>query len=235
VIAIVYYAIGFVLRARELAKGWDSALIYTALGLGVFVSVAAPILGGLDAVIPVAVAATLWAVEAFLKRNAWLAFPANGLYLLAYFILLNELNVQEAQFFSIGAALLGLIQHYLLLRAGSKGGAFAMGMLSQFVLLGTTYIEMINRNELSYFFLLFLQSLAVLIYGIVIRSRSLTFFPIGFVVLGVVTVVYSALKDIAAIFIIGCAGILLLMLGVLAVLLRERIAKLGEKISDWQA
>jgi hypothetical protein len=235
VIAIIYYAIGFTLRSLNRLKGWDSTLLYSGLGLGVFVSLASPILGGVDASIPVAVAATLWAVEAFSKKSAGLAFPANGLYLMSYFILLNELNVQEVQFFSIGAALIGLIQHYLLTRSNSKSGAFVMGMLSQLVLLGTTYIEMINKNELSYFFLLFLQSLAVLIYGLVIRSRSLTFFPIGFVILGVITVVYSALKDVGAIFLIGCTGIILLGLGILAVLLRERIAKLGEKLSDWQA
>jgi hypothetical protein len=235
VVAIGYYAIGFVFRSLQRFKGWDLTLLYSGLGLGVLVSFASWVLGGLDASIPVAVAATLWAVEAFSKKNAWLAFPANALYLSAYFILLNELDVQEVQFFSMGAALIGLIQHYLLTRSASKSGAFAMGMLSQFVLLGTTYIEMINKNELSYFFLLFLQSLAVLIYGLVIRSRSLTFFPIGFVILGVITVAYSALKELGAIILIGCTGILLLGLGILAVLLRERIAKLGEKLSDWQA
>lgn len=235
VVAIGYYAIGFVFRSLQRFKGWDLTLLYSSLGLGVFVSIASWILGGLDATIPVAVAATLWAVEAFIKKNAWLAFPANALYLSAYFILLNELDVQEVQFFSMGAALIGLIQHYLLTRSSSKSGAFVMGMLSQFVLLGTTYIEMINKNELSYFFLLFLQSLAVLIYGLVIRSRSLTFFPIGFVILGVVTVAYSALKELGAIILIGCTGIILLGLGILAVLMRERIAKLGEKLSDWEA
>ncbi len=234
-IAFAYYCIGFVLRGLGRLKGWDSTLLYSGLGLGVFVSLASPIVGGVDASIPVAVAATLWAVEAFSKKSAGLALPANGLYLMSYFILLNELDVQEVQFFSMGAALIGLIQHYLLTRSESKSGAFVMGMLSQFVLLGTTYIEMISKNDLTYFFLLFLQSLAVLIYGLVIRSRSLTFFPIGFVVLGVITVVYSALKDVGAIFLIGCTGILLLGLGILAVLLRERIAKLGEKLSDWQA
>jgi hypothetical protein len=235
IVALIYYAIGFVLRSLNRLKDWDLTLLYSGLGLSIFVSLASPILGGLDAAIPVAVAATLWAVEAFIKKNAWLAFPANGLYLMSYFILLNEFNVQEVQFFSIGAALIGLIQHYLLLRAKSKVGAFVMGMLSQFVLLGTTYIQMINENELSYFFLLFLQSLAVLIYGIVIRSRSLTFFPIGFVVLGVITVAYHALQELGAVILIGCTGILLLGLGIAGVLLRERIAKLGEKLSDWQA
>ncbi len=143
--------------------------------------------------------------------------------------------MDEPQFFSMGAALLGLFQHYLLVRAEARTGAFVMGMLSQFVLLGTTYVEMINKNELIYFVVLFLQSLAVLVYGIVIRSRSLTFFPIGFVVLGVVTVVYSALKGVATIFLIGCTGIILLMLGVFAVLARERISKFSERISDWKA
>ena len=75
----------------------------------------------------------------------------------------------------------------------------------------------------------------ILVYGLVIRSRSLTLFPIGFVILGVITVVYSTLKDLGTIFVIGCTGIVLLMLGVTAVLLRERIAKLGEKLSDWKA
>ena len=235
VIAMVYYATGFFLRSLKRATGWDNTLLYSGLGLGVISSMAAPIIGGLDAAIPVAFAATLWAVEAFAKKNAWLALPANGLYLLGYFIILAELNVDEPQFFSMGAALLGLIEHYLLVRAGSKTGAFVMGMLSQFVLLGTTYLEMVNKNELIYFVVLFFQSLAVLVYGIVIRSRSLTFFPIGFVVLGVVTVVYSALKGVATIFLIGCTGIMLLMLGVFAVLARERISKFSEKISDWKA
>ena len=235
VIAVIYYAAGFFLRLIKRAAGWDLSLLYSGLGLGVIVSLGAPALGGIDAALPVTVAATLFAVEAFAKKNAWLAFPANGFYLLAYFIILYELNVDEPQFFSMGAALLGLVQHYLLVRAGSKTGAFVMGMLSQFVLLGTTYIEMVDKNELIYFVVLFFQSLAVLVYGLVIRSRSLTFFPIGFVVLGVITVVYSALKGVATIFLIGCTGIILLMLGVFAVLLRERISKLSERMSDWKA
>ncbi|NWF64172.1 MAG: hypothetical protein HXY38_07695 [Chloroflexi bacterium] len=234
-VAMAYYALGTFLRAMNRVKGWDQSLLYSGLGVGVIASIGALILGGLDASIPVAIAATLWAFEAFAKRNAWLAFPANGLYLLAYFIILFNLNVNEPQFFSVGAALFGLIQHYLLTRAESKTGAFIMGMFSQFVLLGTTYIEMLNKNALGYFFLLFAQSLVILIYGIVIRSRSLTLFPIGFAALGVITVVYSALKNIGTIFVIGCTGILLLMLGIAAVLLRERIAKLGEQFSEWKA
>ena len=64
--------------------------------------------------------------------------------------------MDEPQFFSMGAALLGLIQHYLLVRAESKTGAFIMGMLSQFVLLGTTYIEMLNKSELIFAYFLVL-------------------------------------------------------------------------------
>jgi len=234
-VAVAYYVLGTTIRVKNRATGWDQSLLYSGLGVGVIVSIGAPILGGLDASIPVAIAATLWAFEAFIKRNVWLAFPANALYLLAYFIILFELNVNEPQFFSVGTALFGLLQHYLLTRAESKSGTFIIGMFSQFVLLGTTYIEMVNKNELGYFLLLFVQSLVILVYGLVIRSRSLTLFPIGFVALGVITVVYSTLKDLGTIFVIGCTGIVLLMLGVGAVLLRERIAKLGEKLSDWKA
>jgi hypothetical protein len=193
-------------------------------------------LGGVDAALPIALAATLWAAEAFARRNVWLGFPANGLYLLAYFVILFELNVDQPQFFSVGAALLGMIQHYLLTRAESKSGAFIMGMVSQLVLLGTTYIQMTSTEQLGYFFVLFFQSLAVIVYGgVFIRSRSLTFTPIGIVTLGLFTVLYSALKGISAVILVGCSGVLLLMLGILAVVMRERITNISEKLSDWKA
>jgi hypothetical protein len=234
-VAMAYYAAGFFLRFTKRAADWDSTLLYSGLGLGVIVSMAAPIIGGVDAAIPVAFAATLWAVEAFARKNVWLGFPANGLYLLAYFIILIELKVDQPQFFSMGAALLGLLQHYLLTRTGSKTGTFLMGMVSQLILLGTTYIQMVNTEQLIYFVVLFFQSMAVLFYGIVIRSRSLTFTPIVLVVLGVITVLYTALKGLNTVVLIGCTGIILLMLGILAVVMRERITKLGESLSTWKS
>ncbi|HNC07517.1 MAG TPA: hypothetical protein PLX14_02350 [Anaerolineales bacterium] len=237
VIAVIYYASGYLLRRSERLKGWDQTLLFSGLGLGVIVSVAAPVVGGLDAALPVAVAATLWAVEAFARKNVWLGFPANILYLLSYFIILFELKQTEPQFFSMGAALLGMIQHYLLVRAESKTGAFITGMVSQLILLGTTYIQMVTSGSegLIYFVVLFLQSLAVLVYGLVIRSRSLTFTPIILVVLGVMTVLYSAFQGMNTVVLIGCTGILMLIFGIIAVLMRERITKLGERLSDWRA
>ena len=233
--AAMYYAAGYFLRHTNRAKGWDTTLLFSGLGLGVVVSFSAPILGGLDASIPVAAAATLWAVEAFARKNVWLGFPTNALYLLAYFMILFELKVDEPQYFSMGAALLGMVMHYLLVRAGSKTGAFMTGMVSQLILLGTTYTQMLDTERLIFFVVLFFQSLAVLTYGIIIRSRSLVFTPIVFSVLGVVTVIYSALKGISTVVLIGCTGIILLMLGILAVVMRERITKLGERLSEWQA
>jgi hypothetical protein len=80
---------------------------------------------------------------------------------------------------------------------------------------------------------IFFQALAVLIYGLVVRSRSLVITPIIFVVLAVVSVIYSALKGISTVVLIGCTGLVLLMLGILAVVLRERITKMGERLGDW--
>jgi hypothetical protein len=227
--------IGYLFRRAGRFKDWDNTLLFSGLGLGIIISFAAPILGGLDAAIPVAAAATLWAIEAFARKNVWLGFPTNALYLLAYFIVLFGLDTTEIQFFSMGAALLGMLQHYLLVRAGSKTGAFLTGMVSQLILLGTTYLEMVNKNQLIYFVVLFFQSLAVLVYGVLGRSRSLTFTPIIIVVLGVVTVIYSTLKDMNTVIIIGCTGIVMLGFGILAVIMRERITKLGERLSAWNA
>ncbi len=235
ILAAGYYAAGYILRRSGQSPRWDTAWLTSGLGLGVILSAAAVLLGGLDAAIPVAVAATLWAVEAFARRNVWLGFPANALYLLAYFIVLFELKVDEPQFFSMGAALLGLIQHYFLTRATSKTATFVTGMVSQLILLGATYIQMFNTEELVYFAMLFFQGLVVLFYGIVIRSRSLVITPILFVVLGVVTVVYSTLQGISTILIVGCTGIFMILLGTLAVIQRERLMRISERFSDWNA
>jgi hypothetical protein len=188
----------------------------------------------LEASIPVALAATLFAVEAFALRNVWWALPANILYLISYFIILTQLNVDEPQYYSIGAALLGMLMHYLLTRAGSNTGAFIAGMLSQLVLLGTTYIQMLSTGRLSFFFILFIQSMLVLVYGLIQRSRSLVITPIAFAVIGVVTVVYSALKGLGPVILVGSTGVLLLIAGIVAVLMRERITRLGEQLSDWK-
>jgi len=188
----------------------------------------------LDASIPAAITATLFAAEAFARRNIWWALPANALYLVSYFMILLELKVEEPQYYSIGAALLGMLMHYLLTRAGSKTGALIAGMLSQLVLLGTTYIQMVAANKLSFFFVLFIQSMIVLIYGLIQRSRSLVITPIVFAVLGVMTVIYSALKGLGPVILIGSTGVLLLMAGIVAVLLRERITRIGEQLSEWK-
>ncbi len=235
-LAVIYYAAGYFLRRAGKAKGWERMLSFSGLGLGTLVALAAPFQpGGLEKAIPIAIAATFYAAEAFARKNVWLGFPANGLYLLAYFVILSEMKVDEPQFFSVGAAALGLLMHYLLTRAGNKTTAFITGVISQLVLLGTSYIQMVSTGELRYFIVLFVQSIAVLGYGIVVRSRSLVIAPIAFAVIASVTVLYSKLKGLSPVLIIGGTGLVLLTLGILAAVQRERITTLAERFGDWEA
>ena len=243
-LAVIFYATGFFLRKVQSKSGeqpgkffllWPFVLWTSGLGAGLLATAFAPVQGGLSAAIPVAITATMVAVEAFDRQNVWLGFPTNALYLMAYFILLVELNVDEPQFFSIATAALGLLMHYLLTRAGSRTGAFITGMVSQLVLLGTTYIQFFSTEKLSFFAILFFQALVVLIYGIVIRSRSLVITPIIIMVIAVTTVVFGLLQGIGTIIMIGCTGLILLMLGILAVIMREHIKELGDRFSDWKA
>jgi hypothetical protein len=195
--------------------------------------------GGTGGVIGAALAATFFTFEAFRLRQVWLGLPANLLYLVAYVTLLLELDVSQPQFYSIGAALLGFVMHYFLVRSGSRWAAFITGLLSQFILLGTSYIQMFSTEQLLYFFVLFLQALVVLVYGLVVRSRSLVLAPIAFVVLGVITVALSVLAGVPALLLIGCTGLLLLLLGIGALVLREKLLamtnRLGERLGGWQA
>ena len=233
ILAALLYGASFARRGPSGDTEWTRTLRRAGLGLAMLAALTAPLEDtGLSAAVWVALAATLYAVEAFRSRNVWLGFPANGLYLLAYFLILLELEVDQPQFYSLGVAILGLLMHYLLVRAGSKLGAFLTGMVSQLVLLGTTYIQMVNTEQLGYFAALFFQGLVVLAYGIMLRSRSLVFTPLVFIILGVVTVVLSVLSGIPTAIIIGCTGLFLLALGIVAVLLRER---LGETFSSWRA
>lgn len=234
-LAAVFYIPGRVSHRTD-GNNWSSTFLYSGLGLGTLIALISPFQqGGAENALPIAVAATLFAAEAFARRNVWLAFPTNGLYLISYFTLLVKLNVDEAQYFSIGAALLGLLIHYLLVRAKSRAGAFIMGMGSQLVLLGTTFIQMTSTGLLGFFLVLFAQSLVILIYGIVMRSRSLVIAPIGFSVFGTLSVLYSAMKGLSVVLIVGVTGITLLILGVIAVLMRERITALAERFSEWNA
>ncbi|MFZ5819580.1 MAG: HEAT repeat domain-containing protein [Chloroflexota bacterium] len=239
-LGVLYYGAGFFLRKRGGGQGWPFVLWTSGIGIGLAASCFAPFhadlyQNGLVVAIPPALTATLVAAEAFARRNVWLGFPANALYLLAYFLILVELQVDEPQFYSIGAAGLGLLMHYLLTRAGSKTGAFVTGMVSQLVLLGVTYIQFLSNEKLVFFAILFFQALAVLAYGIVIRSRSLVTTPIIFAVLAVISVMYGLMQGIWAVVLIGCTGLLLLMLGILAVVLREHIKQVAERFSDWGA
>ncbi len=245
-LATVFYAGGYFLRKNSPASGagsqpadssfrWPFILWTSGLGAGVLATLASPAQGDLSAAIPAAVTATMIAVEAFDRRNVWLGFPANAFYLASYFILLLELNVDEPQFFSIAAAALGLLMHYLLTRAGSRTGAFVTGMVSQLVLLSTTYIQFFSTEDTVFFFAIFFQALAVLAYGVVIRSRSLVITPLVFLVLSVLTVAYGLLQGILTVVLIGCTGMLLLLLGIFAVIMRDRFKQISERFSEWGA
>ena len=107
------------------------------------------------------------------------------------------------------------------------------------ILLSTTYIQMVATGRFLFFLVLFAQALVVLTYGLVVRSRSLVGTPLVLVVLGVITVVISALSGLPALLLVGCTGFLLLLLGIAALLQRERLlsvsSRLSGRLTGWQA
>jgi len=239
VLAALYYFGAFILAKVSTQDQWASVLRWSGLILGALVAVTAPIQGGAAAVIGTALAATFFVIEGFQRKNIWLGFPATLLYLGAYFILLIELDISQPQVYSIGAALLGFIMHYLLVRSHSNWAAFFTGLISQLILLSTTYIQMVGTERFLFFSVLFAQSIVVLTYGLVIRSKSLTVTPVIFVVLGVITAVFSVLAGIPALILVGCTGLLLLILGSVALIMREKLlsvaGRLGERLGGWRA
>ena len=237
-LAACYWVVGTALDMSAKGKGWSLVLRISGLALGTAGALSAAFQGGALSILGTAFIASFFVIEGFRLRNVWLGFPANLLYLGAYFMALVELEVSEPQYFSIGAALLGIVMHYLLVRSKNYLAATITGVIAQLILLNTTYIQMIANDEFIFFFIIFLQSLVLLVYGLVVRSKSFVITPLIFVVVSVVTVAFSVLSGISTIIMIGCTGVILLILGIVALLMRERINKttmeLGDKLGGWR-
>jgi hypothetical protein len=127
--------------------------------------------------------------------------------------------------------------HYLMLRGGHQQPALLTGLVSQLVLLGTTYMQMLSTERLVFFFLLFFQGLILLAYGVVIRSRSFVVGPVCFAVIAVISVTFSVLSGLPVAVMIGCTGMILLILGTMGLWLRQRLAttagSLGQQLGNW--
>lgn len=238
-VALVYYGVGYWLDRQNEENGWGKMLKYSAFGIGAALSLSAPFQGDAGAVYSVAIMASVFVIEGFTKKNVWLGFPANFLYLLAYFMVLIDLNVDQAQYYSVPIAMLGILMHYLLRKADHQASALVTGVISQLILLSTTYLQMVIIGDSGYFFFLFFQSLVILYYGIVIRSRSMVFTPLFFIALSVFTVMLQIFEGFMTLFIIGCTGFILLLAGVAALFMRERVLEtrkiLSDKLNDWEA
>ncbi|RME07982.1 MAG: hypothetical protein D6803_02465 [Anaerolineae bacterium] len=234
-LAAVCYLSGVLLSRAGAERQWSNLLRYSGLAFAAQAGLSAPFeVSGAWVSVWGALCATLYAIEAWRGRNVWLGFPAAILYLIAYFLLLDRLEVSQPQFYSVGAAALGMVMHYLLTRSGNRWAAFATGMISQLALLSTTYIQMIREENFIYFAVLFAQALVVLGYGVVIRSRSLVIAPIGFVVLAVLTVAFNILQGLSSAALVGCTGVALLLFATLALLLRERWGEVRTRWEGWK-
>ena len=229
-----------------LGTDWASSLRVSGLSLSLLAALTAPAQGDAIAVLALALYAIMFAVEGFRLKNVWYGFPTNSLLLGAWFLGLLSFDIDQPQFYSIAAAMLGLIMHYLLLRQADRHTglslasaiAFGTGMLSVLVLLTTTYFQFVGEGMFRWFLLLFSQSLAILAYGLVVRSRSLVIAPIGFVIFGVISAVFVFADGQLAILLLAGCGFFLLTLGVVALLARERLLKATEQVrgraGDWR-
>ncbi|HEY84101.1 MAG TPA: hypothetical protein G4N96_03175 [Chloroflexi bacterium] len=222
-LAVVYVVAGWGLSfiTPKLAN-WTTVFRWSGLLYGTLWALTAPLQGGVSSVIAPALIAGCWTAEALRRKNVWLGFPTNGLYLLAYFMALITLNIDQPQFYSIGAAMLGFLMHYLLRKAEQPVAALLTGIVAQLILFSTTYIQTLLNEQFIYFLALFLQAVIVLAYGVVARLKSFIIIPILFAVLSVVTLAFSLFSGIPAMLLVGCVGTLLLTAGVAALALRER-------------
>ena len=58
---------------------------------------------------------------------------------------------------------------------------------------------------------------------------------VSLLVVGVMTITFGLLEGIPTIFLIGCTGVLLIAFGIGALLMREKVSDLRERLDDWNA
>ena len=231
-LAVIYYLAGLGMDFFSRTRRWSEVILWSGLGLGTLASCFAPLTKNSFAIFGAALIALFYAVEGWRRRSVWYGLPACLIFYLAYLTALLLLDIHQPQYYSIAAAVLGVVMHFVFLRSKNSLAAFISGVIAILILLSTTFTQMVQTEELRYFLLLFIESLLLLGYGLVMRSRSFFFLPILYLVLATIVVVTTVLSGVPTALIIGCTGLLLLSLGILALVTRDRLIKVSERVSE---
>jgi hypothetical protein len=231
-LAAVYYLAGLGMTFNQRTRSWSDIFIWSGLGLGSLAAIFAPFNQDPITILGVTVIAVSFAVEAWRKREVWLGVPACLVFYLAYLTALMQLDINQPQYYSIGAAVLGIVMHNLFLRSRNPYAALISGIFTILILLSTTFLQMSLSEQLRFFLLLFIEGLLLMGYGLLMRSRSFFFIPIVYLVLATIVVVLTVLSGVPTALVIGCTGLLLLGVGILALLMHERLLKATERVGD---
>lgn len=231
-LAVIYYLAGLGLAYWHRARRWGEVVLWSGLILGALAACLAPFNTEPFTILGAALIALFFAVEGRRRRSVWYGLPACFVFYLAYLTALRQLDVSQPQYYSIAAAVLGVVMHNLFLRSKNKTAAFFAGIIAILILLSTTFAQMVQSEELRYFLLLFVESLLLLGYGLAQRSRSFFFLPIIYLVLATIVVMTTVLSGVPTALIIGCTGLFLLGLGILALVMRERLVKVSERVGE---
>ncbi len=229
---MIYYLVGLGMAFLSRTHRWSEVVLWSGLGLGALAACFAPFEEDSFAILGAALIALFYAVEGWRRRSVWYGLPACLIFYLAYLTALRLLGVSQPQYYSIGAAVLGVLMHNIFLRSKNPIAAVITGILTILILLSTTFTQMVQTEELRYFLLLFIEALVLLGYGLVMRSRSLFFLPIVYLVLATIVVMTTVLSGVPTAMIIGCTGLLLLCLGILALVIRDRLVKVSERVGE---
>jgi len=132
-LAVMYELVGLALRRLRGGVQWADVLQISGLILAGAIALTAPLEGGNPAVL-----AWRWRrpcspwKACACAMSGWI--PACVLYFLAYALALLELDLRQPQLYTIAAALLGVLMHYLLIRTRNATAALATGLLAQLIL-----------------------------------------------------------------------------------------------------
>lgn len=197
-----------------------------------------PLTMTIEAIIAASLAFVLYAIHGVIRRNVWYGYPANLFLFIAYSIAIARLQVVQPQYYSTAAALMGLLMHYLLTRAKHRLPAYLTGLISMLLMLSVPLFQLVFGGSLWFFWAVFFQSLAVIAYGLVARSRTLTFAPVIYVIIATAYTSVVLLGGWTFVIIVGITGIALLGLGTLALLFRQQVFAVGQKVlkelSAWE-
>lgn len=174
-------------------------------------------------------------LEAGRRKSLTLSYLAAGAFLIVYWSVLIHGRVRELQAYVLPLGLLLLISGWQERRRGREKNHLAFTRLGLLALLGSSFLQCLEKGDSAYNLWMAVESLAAAALGFKIRSRLYLGWGVTALILNALALVGPELSRLDRWIQLALTGVILLGGGLAVLFKRDEIAKNYEKIhNEWK-